>query len=78
MSRLPIDELKIDRSIVQAAAHRERDLAILRSVVALGTELGMHPVAEGIEDARTVDLVLAIGCSRGQGFHLVDRSGPLR
>ena len=47
--------MKIDQSFVQAAVRHERDRAILSSVVALGINLGMHTVAEGIEDAQAVD-----------------------
>jgi EAL domain-containing protein (putative c-di-GMP-specific phosphodiesterase class I)/GGDEF domain-containing protein len=69
LSRLPIDELKIDRSIVQGASRSERDLAILRSMVALAAQLGMRPLAEGIEDRKTLELLIAAGCAQGQGYY---------
>jgi len=73
LSRLPIDELEINQSIVQGASRSERDLAILRSVIALAVELGMQPMAEGIEGGEAFELLLAAGCAQRQGYYFSPR-----
>jgi diguanylate cyclase (GGDEF)-like protein len=70
LSRLPVQQIKIDKSFVQGLAHGERDLAIVRSIVDLGKNLGFEVVAEGIEDQATQRQLLALGCTIAQGFHL--------
>ena len=50
---LPVRELKIDRSFVIGMSHNESDLVLVHSAVDLGHNLGMHVVAEGVEDAAT-------------------------
>ncbi|MDE3102456.1 MAG: bifunctional diguanylate cyclase/phosphodiesterase [Chloroflexota bacterium] len=68
LNELPIDEVKLDRSFVGRAAEDPRACAILRSAVGLARELGLRTVAEGVEDARTYDLLAATGCSAVQGY----------
>jgi len=68
LDKLPVDYLKLDRSIVETAA--EGRPAILRAVVALCRDLGIQVVAEGVETAEQHDLVRALGCEMAQGFHL--------
>ncbi|WP_380168738.1 putative bifunctional diguanylate cyclase/phosphodiesterase [Jannaschia sp. R86511] len=75
LHRLPIDVLKVDRAFVRAAAVSQRDLVVLRSIVALGRELGLSVVAEGVQDVAQVDLLLQLGCRVAQGFLL---AGPSR
>jgi len=70
LKRLPVDELKIDRSFVRELADDSDDLAIVRSTISLGHDLGLSVVAEGIEDALTWDLLQEHGCDVGQGYHL--------
>ena len=66
---LPISELKIDLSLVVPMT-RELDAAlIVRSVVDLGRSLGLTLVAEGVEDATTLDALARMGCDEAQGFH---------
>jgi diguanylate cyclase (GGDEF)-like protein/PAS domain S-box-containing protein len=68
LRELPIDEVKIDRSFV---GDLERgDARIVRSVVDLGHNLGLHVVAEGVESATTLDRLRDIGCDSAQGFHI--------
>jgi EAL domain-containing protein (putative c-di-GMP-specific phosphodiesterase class I) len=68
LKRLPADELKIDRSFIRDLANDRTDQAILRSVIELGHRLGLHVVAEGIEDERTVRALREMGCDTGQGY----------
>jgi diguanylate cyclase len=70
LKRLPVDELKIDRSFVRDLAHDRDDTAIVRTTIELGHELGLTVVAEGIEDQATWDRLSALGCDVGQGFFL--------
>ena len=70
LKRLPVDELKIDRSFVRELAEDQDDLAIVRSTISLGHDLGLSIVAEGIEDVATWDLLRELGCDIGQGYYL--------
>jgi diguanylate cyclase (GGDEF)-like protein/PAS domain S-box-containing protein len=70
VSRLPADELKIDKSFVMNMATDEGDHFIVRSVIELGHNLGMKVVAEGVESERLQALLTGMGCDLGQGAHL--------
>jgi diguanylate cyclase (GGDEF)-like protein len=68
LRRLPVDEVKIDRSFVQGMATDPGDLAIVRAVVDLARHFGLTVVAEGVESELTLELLDEIGCDIGQGF----------
>ena len=68
LRRLPVHEVKIDRSFVQGMATDAGDLAIVRAVVALSLQFGLTVVAEGVESELTLDLLKEMGCEIGQGF----------
>ncbi|MFI1994951.1 putative bifunctional diguanylate cyclase/phosphodiesterase [Actinoplanes sp. NPDC020271] len=70
LRELPIDEVKIDKSFVQNAAHDYRDRALIRSIVQLGHALGLHVVAEGVEDENTYRYLAETGCNVVQGYHV--------
>ena len=70
LKRLPVDELKIDRSFVVDVAHSSQDAAIVKAIADLATGLGLRTVVEGIEDARTWEVVTSLGCHAGQGYFL--------
>jgi EAL domain-containing protein (putative c-di-GMP-specific phosphodiesterase class I) len=67
---LPVKELKIDRSFVQDMNSDESDLVLVQSAVDLGHNLGLHVVAEGVEDAATQAALTSMGCDLVQGFHI--------
>ena len=67
---MPIDQLKIDRSLVQAVETDPRAEAIVRSAVELGRTLALDVVAEGVESAVALESVRAAGVHHLQGFHL--------
>ncbi len=68
LRRLPICEIKIDKSFIARMTVDESDQAIARSVLALGRDLGLVTVAEGVESREGWDMLTALGCDQGQGF----------
>ena len=70
LKRLPVDELKVDRSFVTDMRSSDGDTLLVRSVIELGHNLGLHIVAEGVEDADTLDALGDLGCDIAQGYHL--------
>ncbi|MEA2393156.1 MAG: diguanylate cyclase, partial [Solirubrobacteraceae bacterium] len=70
LQRLPVDEIKIDRSFVAAMAAEARAAAIVSSTVDLAHAVGLRVVAEGIEDEATWSRLRAVGCDAAQGYYL--------
>ncbi|MCW2571338.1 MAG: hypothetical protein JWO88_1396 [Frankiales bacterium] len=70
LKRLPVSELKVDRSFVSGMLANVDDGILVRSVVDLGHNLGLTVVAEGVEDQETLDALTAVGCDVAQGFYL--------
>ena len=68
LKRFPVHALKIDRSFVSAIQRNASDAAIARSILSLGSELGLAVVAEGIENLGQQRALQDLGCSMGQGF----------
>ena len=72
LSRLPIDELKIDRSFIVRAHERRDDVTIILSTIELAHNMGLKVVAEGVETQEAWNLLQRLGCDLAQGF-LVSR-----
>jgi diguanylate cyclase (GGDEF)-like protein len=70
LKRLPVHELKVDRSFVAQMTSNRRDAVIVRSTVDLGRNLGLRVVAEGVEDLATWQALDALGCDAIQGYHI--------
>jgi diguanylate cyclase (GGDEF)-like protein/PAS domain S-box-containing protein len=70
ITRLPINEIKIDQSFVGRMRHNDANRAIVRSTIGLGHDLGLVVTAEGVEDEETWELLDALGCDIAQGFHV--------
>jgi diguanylate cyclase (GGDEF)-like protein/PAS domain S-box-containing protein len=68
LQRLPIDEIKIDRSFVQDLDSRDADAVIVRSTIDLAHNLGLTVVAEGVEHRQALELLRSYGCDRAQGY----------
>ena len=68
LQRLPIDTLKIDRSLVTGIDTSQDSLAIVRTIQRLGEALGLKSTAEGIETETVAQQLAAIGCNTGQGY----------
>ena len=70
LRRLPIDEIKIDRSFVQGMITDLSDLAIVRAIIDLGHSLGLRVVAEGVEEEAARDALRNLRCDEMQGYLL--------
>lgn len=70
LKKLPVDELKIDKSFVLNMMSDSGDARIVEGMINLAHDLGLSVVAEGIEDLRTFDRLAQLGCDYGQGFHI--------
>ena len=68
LMRLPVNEIKIDRSFVSALASDPDSGAIVRSAVGLGHNLGLRVVAEGLQDRAAEAVLVEAGCDAAQGF----------
>ena len=68
LQRLPINTLKIDRSLIAGIDSSNDSLAIVRTIQRLGEALGLKTTAEGIESEAVAGQVAAIGCNTGQGY----------
>jgi diguanylate cyclase len=68
LRQFPLDELKIDRSFVHRLAHDAADQRIVQAVVDLAHTFGLRALAEGAEDAATVDALRKAGCDAVQGW----------
>jgi len=68
--RLPVSEIKVDKSFVLNMREVNDDAVIVRSIVELGHNLGLAVVAEGIEDQETWDLLSDLRCNQAQGYFI--------
>jgi EAL domain-containing protein (putative c-di-GMP-specific phosphodiesterase class I) len=70
LKSLPIDTLKIDQSFIMDIAFDKQDIAIVRTIIDLGHNLGFKVIAEGVENIRAWELLVSLGCDVAQGFHI--------
>jgi EAL domain-containing protein (putative c-di-GMP-specific phosphodiesterase class I) len=70
LQRLPVDEIKIDRSFVATMCHNPSDAAIVRSTIDLARNLGLHVTAEGVETDEVLAQLATMGCELAQGYGL--------
>ena len=68
LGRLPVDTLKIDRSLVSATHEAQDTREIVRAIIALASTRGPNTVAEGVETAQHAAFLKAAGCRQGQGY----------
>jgi EAL domain-containing protein (putative c-di-GMP-specific phosphodiesterase class I) len=81
LSRLPVHEIKIDKSFVHGMLEDGNDRIVVRSTIDLARSLGLHVVAEGVEDSAQWELLSSFGCRYVQGYHVgrpVPESAELR
>jgi diguanylate cyclase (GGDEF)-like protein len=82
LKRLPVDELKVDRSFVMGLGRDPKDSPIVSTVVGLAEALGLAAIAEGVETAAQAEELRRIGCRLAQGFYFArpqpaERTTPL-
>jgi diguanylate cyclase (GGDEF)-like protein len=70
LKRLPLDEVKIDRSFVSGMVEDENDAVIVRSTIDLARNLGLSVVAEGVETAEVMEALDALSCDTAQGYYI--------
>jgi diguanylate cyclase (GGDEF)-like protein len=70
LQRLPVEEIKIDRSFVGQLSANAGGTAIVRATIELGGSLGLEVVAEGVEDELTLQTLKRMGCSMAQGYFI--------
>ncbi|MCP1675543.1 EAL domain-containing protein (putative c-di-GMP-specific phosphodiesterase class I)/GGDEF domain-containing protein [Natronocella acetinitrilica] len=68
LTALPLDKLKIDRSLVHSVTEDPRRMRIVSAVACMAQDLGLRTVAEGVEDGNTVDYLRSEGCDIAQGY----------
>ncbi|AWN17637.1 bifunctional diguanylate cyclase/phosphodiesterase [Salinisphaera sp. LB1] len=76
LKRLPVAEIKIDRSFVQDMLESDTDLSIVSATIGLAHALNLRAVGEGVESAGQLDRLRELGCDLIQGFH-IGRPMPL-
>ena len=70
LKQIPADVLKIDRALVAPIADEHASATIVKWLIGLSHELGLRVVAEGLETAGMQEMVAAMGCDEGQGYHI--------
>lgn len=65
----PIDTLKIDQSFIRNMMQDKTSMELVKSIIALGTNMNMKIIAEGVEHAEEADFLLEQGCQRAQGYY---------
>jgi diguanylate cyclase (GGDEF)-like protein/PAS domain S-box-containing protein len=70
LKKLPVYELKIDHSFIIGLCTNDNDEIIVRSTIDLAHNLGLHAVAEGVENQDILDMLGTLGCDTAQGFHI--------
>jgi predicted signal transduction protein with EAL and GGDEF domain len=70
LKRLPVTELKIDKSFVMHMEQDEGDRKIVKSTIELGHNMGLRVVAEGVQDAAVMELLSSMGCDQVQGNYI--------
>ena len=69
LTRLPLDQLKIDKSFVDDLPQNRQDALVAQTIIAMGKGLGLSVVAEGVETEAQLEFLLQHGCDVFQGFH---------
>jgi len=70
LSRLPVDRLKLDKSLIHSMTSEPKDAAIVRALISLGAELGFAVIAEGVETEGQFQMLNDLGCQHVQGYLL--------
>jgi diguanylate cyclase (GGDEF)-like protein len=76
LCRLPVDQLKIDRTFIPTIRTSPASLAVVRTIIELAHTLDLQAVAEGIEDGAQLEALRGLGCDLGQGYHFARPLDP--
>jgi EAL domain-containing protein (putative c-di-GMP-specific phosphodiesterase class I) len=76
LGQLPVDIIKIDPSFVSGLGRDDTLTLLTKTIVTLGSDLGLTVVAEGIERQEQLELLREMGCPRGQGFLVAKPMSP--
>lgn len=68
LHRFGVDALKIDRQFIAGVSRSAREKAVVAAMISMARQLGLEPVAEGIETREVADSLITMGCTLGQGF----------
>ncbi|QLI80269.1 EAL domain-containing protein [Chitinibacter fontanus] len=70
LTRLPLDQLKIDKSFVDGLPERKQDALVAQTIINMAKGLDLHVVAEGVENTEQLTFLIHHGCDAFQGYHL--------
>jgi len=76
LSKLPLDRLKLDRSLIRGITTNSKSAAMVNALISLGSNLGIQVIAEGVETEAQFELLMALRCPQAQGY-LFGRPMPL-
>ena len=69
LKNFPVDQIKIDQAFIFNLTRSQEDIAIVKSVIDLGTALGFDVIAEGVETKEHFELLKELGCKYYQGYY---------
>ncbi len=69
LSKMPVDELKIDKSFVRDILEDDHDRALIQSIISIGNSLSIPTLAEGVESSAQAQMLKSYGCDRFQGYY---------
>ena len=72
LKKLPVSEVKIDRSFVTGMLTNKDDAIIVKSTIDLAHNLGLKVVAEGVENQKSMDILIELGCDMAQGTYIAE------
>jgi EAL domain-containing protein (putative c-di-GMP-specific phosphodiesterase class I) len=70
LSRLPVDRLKLDKSLIHTMASNDKSTRIIHALISLGAALGIEVIAEGVETEAQFQTLMELGCVQAQGYLL--------
>ncbi len=68
LQQFPIQRVKIDRAFVKGVADNSNDRSLVRTIIAMGSSMGLDIVAEGVETVEQLKMLRKLGCDKAQGF----------
>jgi EAL domain-containing protein (putative c-di-GMP-specific phosphodiesterase class I) len=68
--KVPANEVKLDRTLISTLRYNERSQLLIQSTISVAQSLGMHVVAEGVEDLDTLAILRTLECNLAQGYFI--------